>query len=131
MKEFPTSLNLLTDPNVWICDTGVSAHASGHKCGMIKIRETKHGNHITGMNGKQEQSTMIAKIPGTMCDKYGNKIRKETINEVTHVPTSQHNLFSATKLICQDYSMAGKKDCIVLSKGNRKVVFDIKMPTTI
>eukprot|EP00957_Ditylum_brightwellii_P034251 2597157-Ditylum_brightwellii.AAC.1 len=26
--------------------------------------------------------------------------------------------------------MAGNKDCIVLSKGNKKVVIDIKIPTT-
>eukprot|EP00957_Ditylum_brightwellii_P172858 13159298-Ditylum_brightwellii.AAC.1 len=75
MKEFPTSLNLLPDPNVWICDAGASTHAGGHKCGMTKLRETKKGNHIMGMNGKQEESTMIAKIPGTVCDKYGNGIR--------------------------------------------------------
>eukprot|EP00957_Ditylum_brightwellii_P043570 3302935-Ditylum_brightwellii.AAC.1 len=35
-KGFPTSLNLLTDPNIWICETRASAHASGHNCGMIK-----------------------------------------------------------------------------------------------
>eukprot|EP00957_Ditylum_brightwellii_P134367 10243715-Ditylum_brightwellii.AAC.1 len=105
MKEFPTSLNPLTDPNVWICDTGSSSQTSGHNCGMIKLRETKQGDHITGMNGKQEQSTMIAKIPGTVCNKYNNEIRKEAINEVTHVPTSQYNLLSATKLILQCYSM--------------------------
>eukprot|EP00957_Ditylum_brightwellii_P041323 3128227-Ditylum_brightwellii.AAC.1 len=81
-----------------------------------ELGETKHGDHVTGMNGKQEKSTLIAKIPGTVCDKHSNEIRKETINEVIHVPTSQYNLFSATKLILQDYSMVGNKDCIVLSK---------------
>eukprot|EP00957_Ditylum_brightwellii_P115946 8843555-Ditylum_brightwellii.AAC.1 len=82
-----------------------SAHACGHKCGMIKLRETKQGDHIMSTNGKQEQFTMIAKTPGTVCNKYDNEIRKETTNEVTHVHTSQYNLFSATKLILQGYRM--------------------------
>eukprot|EP00957_Ditylum_brightwellii_P071184 5410739-Ditylum_brightwellii.AAC.1 len=88
-----------------ICDTGSSAHASGQKYDMIKLREIIYGNHITSMNRKQEQSTMIAKIPGTVCNEYDNEIKKETINEVTHVPISQYNLFSATKLILQNYNM--------------------------
>jgi hypothetical protein len=37
--EFPRSMDLLDDPDIWIADSGCSAHYTGHKHGMIDVEE--------------------------------------------------------------------------------------------
>jgi hypothetical protein len=41
--EFPRSMDLLDDPDIWIADSGCSAHCTGHKHGMIDVQEHERG----------------------------------------------------------------------------------------
>ena len=63
---FPTNQEILSDP-----DTAATVHNPPHKDGMINMRDTKKTDSIMIANGTKEQTTKLADIEGTICDKNG------------------------------------------------------------
>jgi hypothetical protein len=53
--KFPNSMTLLLDPNVWITDTGATAHATPKSSAMIKKSERNVNDRVTVGNGKWEK----------------------------------------------------------------------------
>ena len=66
---------------------------------------------------------------GTFCDKYGREQNNVIIEEMVHSPSAEFNLFSLTKRLDEGWTLGGNKDIIWISKGDKKVVFDIKIKT--
>jgi hypothetical protein len=52
-----------------------------------------------------------------------------TLTEVTILPTGKFNLFSLTKLVNNGWILGGDYETMWLTKGERTVTFDIKIPT--
>jgi hypothetical protein len=128
-RTFPTNQSFLSDPNVWIADTAVTVHRMLHKLGLINKRATSCEDSIAMGNGHNEAASEIADIPGVVCDKHGNKLNKATIQYVTLLSAGKFNLFSLSKMLKLGWEMGGNKTAIWNNAGNRKIAFDIIIPT--
>jgi hypothetical protein len=61
--EFPDSMHLLSDPNIWIGDTAASVHTSPYKHGMVPENESKDTGSITVGNGISENRQCMKTLP--------------------------------------------------------------------
>jgi hypothetical protein len=65
-----------------------------------------------------------------MCSKHGDKLFNLELNDVHYVPGQKFNLFSITKAMEQGWSLGGNsKSGLYVSKGDKKIVFDVRVPT--
>jgi hypothetical protein len=126
---FPATRALLTDPNVFIADTGSTVHSTRYKSGFKNAKKGTDDDAITMGNGVREGAAMIGDLPGMMCSKQGNELGMATLKDVAYLPTSKFNLFSVTKLQRDGWFLHGNKNQIKLTKGNNLVVFDIVIDT--
>jgi hypothetical protein len=127
--SFPEVQSILSDPNVWIGDTGATKHVSPHSEGLVNIRESKSSDNITMGNKRVEKASQVGDIHGIICDKYGNEKNKVKIEDVSIVPTSGYNLFSITKLMKNGWKLSGTKEEIKLTNDEKEIIFDICIPT--
>jgi hypothetical protein len=128
-KTFPTSHELLNDPNLWLGDSAATTHTTCHDIGMRNTKPATYKDAITVGNGENVKAAMIGEIPGVICDKHGNAVDHSVLTEVTHLPGGKYNLFSLTRMIKLGWTMTGDKTSVILHKGPKKVVFDIVIPT--
>ncbi|MGH7955289.1 MAG: reverse transcriptase domain-containing protein [Gloeomargaritales cyanobacterium] len=125
---FPDSMKLLSDPNVWIADTAATVHTTSHDVEMKSIgKRTK--DSITMGNGSNEKTAKYGNVHGTVCDKMGMVIESATLTNVAHVPSAKFNLFSLSRMQLDGWQLHGNADAIWITKGNKKVVFDVKIST--
>ena len=52
------------------------------------------------------------------------------LTQVTYVPEGRYNLFSLTRMMKNGWSMSGDMDGIVLTKGDKRIVFSKKVHMT-
>jgi hypothetical protein len=53
---------------------------------------------ITMGNGSTKATAKAGTLPGTVCDQYGNKLKKVAIEEVSYLPNGTFNLFSLMQI---------------------------------
>jgi hypothetical protein len=51
---FPPAFAMLNDPNVFIADTGASAHSTGYSIGLFDMKSTGERSHESRWNGQQD-----------------------------------------------------------------------------
>ena len=73
--EFPKTVKLLKDPNVWVADSGASRDQTGSTKGAVKIRKAPATDKITVANGSISKTDNLIDIPNWVCDKNGNKLQ--------------------------------------------------------
>jgi hypothetical protein len=127
--EFPQEFHMLFDPKVWIADTGASADSTPCLMGATKIRPTVEGDGVVVGNGQKSQTEQVIDLSGWKCDEEGNKEFKIQMKDVKVVPDNKFNLFSITKRLSSGWKLDGDEKSLWLSKGNNKVVFDLKIKT--
>ena len=126
----PEVQELLDDPNIWIGDSGATVHMTPHGQGLVNTRTAKQNESVTMGNKMVEKAQIIGDLHGAVCDKYGTVKTKTVLQDVAYVPTSGYNLFSLTKAMKSGWELRGDNETgIVLTKGNQKVCFDIRIPT--
>jgi len=128
--EFPKTMKLLFDPNVWIADTGASVDSTGHAIGTINKRVPRTGDGVTNGNGEKSTAQIIADIPAVVCNKKGMPLTKIKMTDVKIVPDNKFNLFSITKRMKQGWSLHGDDKAVKISKGGVTLTFDIRIETT-
>ena len=78
-------------------------------------------------------NNVVGKITGDVaavfCDKYGNENECALIERMVYSPDSEYNLFILTKRLIAGYILGGDWHSIWIIKGNKKIVFDIKVLT--
>jgi hypothetical protein len=128
--SFPETAELLKDKNVWIADNGATVHTTRHKSGMHSLKKVTGDDFITMGNGIAEKAALIGELTGTICNKNGDELTTATISDVVYLPTGQFNLFSLTKMTTnQGWILGGDDKGIWLTKGDKKSLFDIAIPT--
>ena len=80
-------------------------------------------------SGNLMKASAVGNLPGTICNKYGEEIRKGIMQDVTHCPNIQCNVLSLTKLLLEGWDLGGNNESIWLKKGKSKIVFGIKLIT--
>jgi hypothetical protein len=87
----------LSDPNVWIGDTGATMHNTAFIENTINHRAAHAKDNILGISGPPAEAKTIVDIPCEVVQD-GKKV-KMTLKDVTYVPDSRYNLLSLTKLM--------------------------------
>jgi hypothetical protein len=129
VMAFPQEFAMMFDPNVWIADTGASADSTPCSMGATKVRAANDGDTVVVGNGQKSKTNQVVDLSGWKCDKSGNKECKILMSDVKVVPDNKFNLFSITKRLNSGWKLGGDTNSIWLSKGNNKVVFDLKIKT--
>eukprot|EP00957_Ditylum_brightwellii_P081628 6209566-Ditylum_brightwellii.AAC.1 len=125
--EFPATLKLLKDPNVWITDTGASCDSTGHYLSMINNCVPAANNGVTLPDRNIKAMGIIGDIRGTICAKNDSKLHPCTIHNVRYCKENRYNLFSITKHQKSGWMLHGDGNSIWITKGSSKVAFDIKI----
>ena len=68
----PTSIKMLSQPDIWICDTGASSHSTNKKSGAKNERNT--GSASLGHAGQAFKATMTVDLPGQYVTKTVNVV---------------------------------------------------------
>ena len=126
---FPSHVDLLKDPNIFIADTGSSCHSTKYDMGFSDVRVADSNYTVTMANGAKEKSTKVGNIRGIICDKEGMEVSQATMVDVTYLPGGHFNLFSCSRLTQEGWTMHGDKSCIKMTKGKASICFDIVIPT--
>ena len=127
--EFPKTLALLLDPNVWVADTGASVDSTGYKTGATNVRKPESGDGVTQGNGIKSGVKMVADIAGTVCNKEGVPLQVVKMKDVKIVPDNKFNLFSITKRQKTGWKLHGDDKAIWLEKNGVEIKFDIAIKT--
>lgn len=123
---FPDSQKLLDNPNFWIADTAASIHMTPHKMGFSNLKAVKQ--EVSLGDKSAVAATVVGDIKGRMCDRFGTELARATLTEVALI-SKGFNLFSCTKMQMKGWTLGGDANSIWLKKGERKIVFDIKITT--
>ena len=70
-------------------------------------------------------STKVGNFPVFQCTKYGEEVQGPTLKEMTLTPAANLIIFSLAKRQKEYWKIHGDDNSICLTKGSRKVVFDI------
>ena len=127
--EFNATAKILEDPNVFIGDTGASSDTTFSRIGFKNIKSANDGDHIKDASGNNISGKVVGDVSGTFFDKNGQELQSATIERMVHTPSAGYNLFSITQRLEHGWVLGGDKDSIWISKGGRKVIFDIKIKT--
>jgi hypothetical protein len=127
--EFPDSMRMLNDPNIWIGDTAASGHTSPYQHSLTPQGNAVTNGGITVGNGITEKTAMYGNISRTLCNKQGAKVGRAKLMHVAYSPNMKFNLCSLSKLYQDGWEMKGNKDLLVMEKYNQKIKFDIKVTT--
>jgi hypothetical protein len=120
--SFPTSVELLNDPNMWIADTGATVHSMPSDLGFIESRKANLSDAVTMGNGGHVGAQQVTKLPGVMYDLNGWELNAATLDEVVHVPGAQYNLFSISRMIRNHgWMLGGDENAIWIKKDGKKV----------
>ena len=71
--EFSTTASVLSDPNIFIRDTGASSDTTALDLGFRNKKPAKTSNNIVDASGNSLTGQTIGNVSGVFCDKYGNK----------------------------------------------------------
>jgi hypothetical protein len=127
--EFPDSIRLLSDPNIWIGDTAASVHTSPYQHGLTPEGNAVKNGSITIGNGITEKTAMYGNIAETICNKHGTKVRRAKLTHVADSPNMKFNLCSLSKLFQDGWEMKGNEDFLVMERNNQTIKFYIKVMT--
>ena len=113
----------LSNPDVWIGDTGATTHNTAYIEGAVNLRDASAQDDIVGVTGPPAKAKTIIDIP---CEIVRDGVKENIImKDVTYVPNSRYNLFSLTKLISNGWAMSGDKDVgIRMTKGDKVLLID-------
>ena len=125
----PTTQAMLSNPNIWIGDTGATQHMTAHTKGMTNLRKDSSDAGVRMGNGNIGTTNTIGDIPSIICDNQGNKKAKTILRDVAIVPTCNYNLFSITKCMTDGWTLTGGRHYLALTKERYVIIFDIVINT--
>jgi len=127
--EIPADFKVLSNPDVWIADTGATVHNTPHSEGIVNLQTTDSRDSVTVGNGNKMESTAIGNIQGTITNKMGHPLMSVTLKDVVHTPSSRFNLLSLTRLMNEGWQLKGNKNNLSIEKNGQSINFDIVVPT--
>jgi hypothetical protein len=127
--NFPTTTDMLSDPNIWIGDTGATCDSTAFKEDMVNVQAPHASDNITYGQGEGVKPQSIGDIAGTVCDKEGNELGHVKLNKVKYLPEANFNLFSITRRLKEGWRLNGDDTAIWIYKGDKTIKFDIVVKT--
>ena len=121
------SLEILTDPEIWICNTGASNHLTFAKVGCSAKRPSN--THSQGILEPARKAESEVDLPSIVCNRFGNELTKVTLKEVSYKGDSNFNLFLVGRCLIDGWKLSGNTDYVQLSKGEVEIKFNIIIRT--
>jgi hypothetical protein len=120
----------LTDPRIWIADTGATVHTTSNET-LAKHRSNNQDDTVVVMgNGQREEVSKIGTVFGTAINKMGDSQGQISLTDMMYLPNGKYNLVSVTKVMQKGWKLEGDSDSLILSCNGRKLTFDIKLQTS-
>jgi hypothetical protein len=114
---------------LWLADTGASAHMIGNPDGMYNLRDSDPEDRVTFGNKKSIQVAKVGSWKGTVVQDDGTTC-PVTLEEVKLVPGISSNLLSLTRAIDKGFDLTSTKDKLLkIQKGNMMITFDQRINT--
>ena len=76
------SIDILSDPEMWICDTGASNHSTFSKLGNSAERPSD--TQSQGISGPARKAESEVDLSSIVCDRFGNELTEVTLTEVSY-----------------------------------------------
>jgi hypothetical protein len=92
MQLFPKVLRLLSDPNIWIGDTGASVDMTPYPEGLIDTHPSDISVHVG--NNSYTPATLCGKLPVIVCDNSGVEQYGASFSDMHLVPQAPYNIIS-------------------------------------
>ena len=112
-----------TDEELWIADTGCTAHVTFSKSGLTNVRKGNAEDTFTMGNGQREDASIVGNLQG----QYKNL--DVIIANVSFSENAKFNLFSVNSLLMNGWTLTGDTSGISLKKGHIMITFDIVIKT--
>jgi hypothetical protein len=127
IKDLGTTL---TDPDVWIADTGATVHSTANMAYVNNWEPNTSNTVFSWVMVKKEKVTKIGKVEGISKDKDGINQGNIISSDVMFLPNGKYNLISETKVMKNGWKLEGNSNHIKLKKDDKKFVFNIKINTS-
>ena len=127
--SFSDDPSLLQHKETWIGDAAATVDSTNSCTGMTNTVEAGRNQGIAGMNGRNEPAAKIGDMPGAFYNRHGEPQLSATMKRVRSLPTGACNLFSITKRTLEGYVAIADKNGITLTKGDKKIAFDMPVHT--
>jgi hypothetical protein len=125
---FPKVMQLLSDPNIWIGDTGASVDMIPASEGLTNTRPCGISVHVG--NNEHTAANHSGSLSVTVCDNSGLELYKVSFPDMHLVPQAPYNIISITQRMESGWELSGDKmRGIVLSKNGVEMCFDISVET--
>jgi hypothetical protein len=127
IQLFPKVLRLLSDPNIWIGDTGASVNMTPYPEGLIDTHPSDISVHVG--NNSYTPATLCGKLPVIVCDNSGVEQYGASFSDMHLVP-QPYNIISITQRMESGWRLGGNRtQGIVLEKDGLRMCFDIRIET--
>ena len=114
---------------MFIGGTGASSDTTASDLGFRNVRQANEADNIVDASGNDLSGKLVGDLSGNFCNKHGKEVGQATIKDMVYTPRAGYNLFSLTKRLDDGWILGGDKNSLWISKGENKVVFDIKIKT--
>ena len=121
-KCFNNVSEMISDVDVWICDSGCMNNLTGHKSNLFNVRKSKVSNLMSASGSMNVES-----IGDLKC--YPLNGKPILLTDVRYSSSCPFNLFSATKATDRGWKLTGDDNGYVFEKENIQIAFDIKVKT--
>ncbi|CAB9531653.1 unknown protein (Partial), partial [Seminavis robusta] len=109
LQEFPNSVALLQDPNVWIVDSGASYSMTCHLFGLYDLQPLPESEAPVCANGGTASVTQLGRLDGTICDNQGSPCMDACMTDVGYCEHGQFNLFASNRLLKRGWTEQGNE----------------------
>ena len=120
-------MEVLTNKNIWIIDSGASGHSTGHG-DVFSAKRTTDASTV-GTTGPAVAADFEGDIHVIAQNKNGSAYQEFTLTNVTCKKTANFNLMPMGAMLMNGWESRGTADMIVLTKEKITIKFDIVVKT--
>jgi hypothetical protein len=123
----PGKIEVLKDEEIWVADSGATSHCSKSARGGTNVRAPSAA--AQGITGPAIAAESKMDLPSIVCDRFGQEQSRVTLTNVSCRKGNNFNLFSVGRCLINGWSLSGRSEELVLTKGEMKITFDIVVRT--
>ena len=125
----PNTASILSNQNMFIRDWDAFTHSTQHGQVLVNVQKGKENDSVMVGSGNLTKASVFSNLLGTICNRHSEILRKGIMQDVTHCPSMQCNVFSLTKLMSGSWELGDDDLLIWLVKERREIALDIKLIT--
>ena len=118
--DVPMTMDILSEDDIWICDSGASSHSTKSEKGARNKKDTSSTS--VGHAGPAIKATSSIDVPGRFLAKDGSPGMRACLTDVSFNEGLNFNLMSLSKMLVQGWKISsGNATGIHIQKGENKI----------